>query len=149
MSRAPSPPPAAPLGPLPPRWTFALSPHRVASGDVLLRHKTSWRDLYDEEQARLAKSAGADEALFLNERGELTEGSRSSLFLRRGGKLLTPALSCGLLDGVLRREMIEQGLCTEAVLTPDDLASADAVLLGNSLRGLIPAESAALARAVG
>ena len=136
---------AAPLGPAASRWTFALSPHRVARGDVLLRHKTTWRELQDEEQAHL----GADEALFCNERGELTEGSRSNIFVRRGDKVFTPALSCGLLDGVLRRELIEQGQCTEAVLTPGDLASADEVLLGNSLRGLIRAEPAALARAVG
>ena len=140
---------AAPLGPTPPRWTFALSPHRVASEDLLLRHKTTWRDLYEEEQARLAQTAGADEVLFCNERGELTEGSRSTIFLRRGRQLLTPALSCGLLDGVLRRELLEQGRCEEAVLTPDDLAAADEVLLGNSLRGLIRAEPAALARATG
>ncbi len=96
-----------PLGPAPSCWTFALSQHRVASGDVLLRHKTTWREFYDDEQARLAKAA--DEVLFRNERGELTEGSRSTIFLRRGGRLLTPALSCGLLDGVLRREMLEEG----------------------------------------
>ncbi len=138
---------SVPLGAAPSHWTFALSPHLVASGDALLRHKTTWRDLYDEEQARLAKNA--DEVLFCNERGELTEGSRSTIFLRRGGTLLTPALSCGLLDGVLRRELLEQGHCEEAVLTPDDLAGADEVLLGNSLRGLIRAEPAALARATG
>jgi para-aminobenzoate synthetase/4-amino-4-deoxychorismate lyase len=134
---------AAKLGPAPPRWCYALSPHRVGSADMLLRHKTTWREFYDEEQARL----GSDEALFCNERGELTEGSRSTIFLRRGGQLLTPPLSCGLLDGVLRRELLEQGACVEAILTPDDLARADEVLLGNSLRGLIPAEPAAAARA--
>ncbi|MEJ0025087.1 MAG: aminodeoxychorismate synthase component I [Rhizomicrobium sp.] len=136
---------AAPLEPAPSVWTFALSPRRVASSDVLLRHKTTWRSFYDEEPARL----GADEALFCNERGALTEGSRSTLFLRRGGTLLTPPLACGLLDGVLRRELIEQGRCIEAVLTPDDLATADEIFFGNSLRGLIRAEPAALAQATG
>ncbi|HEY0302413.1 MAG TPA: aminotransferase class IV, partial [Rhizomicrobium sp.] len=138
----------APLGPAPPRWTYALSPHRVSSTDQLLRHKTTWRDFYDGEQARLAQAAGSDEALFRNDRGELTEGSRSSLFLRRDGKLLTPPLTSGLLDGVLRRELLETGQCEEAILTPDDLASGE-VLLGNSLRGLIRAEPASAARAVG
>ncbi|MEI9887802.1 MAG: aminodeoxychorismate synthase component I [Rhizomicrobium sp.] len=139
----------APLGTAPPCWTFAVSPHRVSSADLLLRHKTTWRDFYDGEQTRLAQSIGCDEALFLNERGELTEGSRSNLFLRRGGKLLTPPLDCGLLDGVLRRELLETGQCEEAVLTPNDLAAGDEVLLGNSLRGLIRAEPANAARAVG
>ena len=140
---------SAPLGQAPSQWTFALSPQRLDSGDVLLRHKTTWRELYETESARAAKSLGADEVLFLNERGELTEGSRSTIFLRRGEQLLTPALACGLLDGVLRREMLDSGRAAEAVLTPDDLAAADEVLLGNSLRGLIPAVSAQSARATG
>ncbi|HWD28486.1 MAG TPA: aminodeoxychorismate synthase component I, partial [Rhizomicrobium sp.] len=135
---------AAPLGPPQPRWTYALSPYRMSSTDLLLRHKTSWRELYDSEAARL----GADEALFVNERGELTEGSRSTLFVRLGGKLLTPPLACGLLDGILRRELLETGACAEAVLTPADLETAGEVLFGNSLRGLIPGVAAANARAV-
>ena len=139
----------APLGPAPVRWTYAVSRQRVSSADALLRHKTTWRAFYDDEQARLAKTTGCDETLFSNERGELTEGSRSNLFLRRGGRLLTPPLSAGLLDGVLRRALIEAGQCVEAVLTPDDLAAADEILLGNSLRGLIRAEPAAARRAAG
>jgi len=138
---------AAALGAAPQAWRYALSPHRVSSTDQLLRHKTNWREFFDGEQARLAKTVGCDEALFLNERGELAEGSRSTIFVRRGASLLTPPLSCGLLDGVLRRELLEQGRCVETVLTPDDLAAADEVLLGNSLRGLIRAVPAAAARA--
>jgi para-aminobenzoate synthetase/4-amino-4-deoxychorismate lyase len=134
----------APLGPLPERWTYGLSPHRVDSGDLLLRHKTTWRQMFDAEQARLAKACGADEVIFLNERGELTEGSRSTIFFRRGRRLVTPPLSSGLLDGVLRRELFESGACCEGVLTPEDLATGE-LFLGNSLRGLIPAQPVARA----
>ncbi len=137
----------AALGAAPARWTYALSPHRVSSADVLLRHKTTWRDFYDGEQARLAQAGGCDEALFRNERGELTEGSRSNIFLRRGDMLLTPPLDCGLLDGVLRRELLQTGRCREAVLFPGDLESGGEILLGNSLRGLIRAEPAGVAQA--
>jgi branched-subunit amino acid aminotransferase/4-amino-4-deoxychorismate lyase len=56
--------------------------------------------------------------------------------------LLTPALSCGLLDGCLRRELIDRGQCEEVVLTRSDLMQAEKVWLGNSLRGLIPARLA-------
>jgi branched-subunit amino acid aminotransferase/4-amino-4-deoxychorismate lyase len=121
----------------PARWTYAISPQRVASGDALLRHKIDWRDLYESEFARLSAQTGCDEVLFLNERGEVAEGSRTNLFARIGGALLTPPLSAGVLDGCLRREMIEAGECREAVLTPADLEKADEVYLGNSLRGLI------------
>jgi para-aminobenzoate synthetase/4-amino-4-deoxychorismate lyase len=121
----------------------------VNSADQLLHHKTTWREFYDTEQTRVAKTTGCDEVVFLNERSELTEGSRTNIFIRRGGRLYTPALSCGLLDGVLRRELIETGQCSEAILMPDDLTAADEILLGNSLRGLIHAEPENAARATG
>ena len=128
-----------PMAALPARWSYAISPLRVASGDVLARHKISWRELYDGEQVRLQRERGADETIFLNERDEVAEGSRSTVFIRRAGQLLTPPLSAGILDGVLRGALISEGRCAEAMLTRDDLASAEAVFLGNSLRGLIPA----------
>lgn len=130
---------AAPLGELPKAWRYAISPARVSSGDLLLRHKTSWRELQEQEAAFAAQTYGADEVVFVNEREEITEGSRSSVFARIDGVVCTPGLACGLLDGVLRREMIEAGECVERILTLDDLARAEDVWFGNSLRGLIPA----------
>jgi para-aminobenzoate synthetase/4-amino-4-deoxychorismate lyase len=117
----------------PPHWTYAISPQRTDSRDMFLRHKTNWRELYESEVKRL----GADEVIFLNERGELTEGARSNIFIVRDDVVLTPPLMSGLLDGRLRAELIARGRAQEAVLTPDDLAGE--VYFGNSLRGLIPA----------
>lgn len=117
----------------PPHWTYAVSPVRMDSADPLLRHKTSWREVYDAEAMR----AGSDEVIFCNQRGELTEGARSNIFIRRDGVLLTPPLDCGLLPGCLRAELLETGQAREAVLTPADLQGE--VWLGNSLRGLIRA----------
>ena len=124
---------AAPLAPNPAHWTYAISPHRVCGGDALARYKTNWREVYEGEYARL----GCDEAVFLNERCEVVEGSRSNIFIARGGELLTPPLSAGALDGCLRRALIDEGRCIEAVLMPDDLAGE--TYFGNSLRGLIRA----------
>jgi para-aminobenzoate synthetase / 4-amino-4-deoxychorismate lyase len=115
----------------PPHWTYTISPERTDSRDLFLRHKTSWRELYDSEAKRL----GSDEVVFLNERGELTEGARSNIFIKRDGILLTPPLEAGLLDGRLRAELLAQGTAREAKLTTDDLAGE--VYFGNSLRGLI------------
>jgi len=120
-------------------WRYRISAHPVRSTDVLLRHKTTWRALYDGERAD-ANREGCDEVVFLNERGEVAEGSMTNVFVRRGGRLLTPAASCGLLDGCLRRELLDSGGCEEAVLFPPDLDGAE-VYFGNSLRGLIRAEA--------
>ena len=59
--------------------------------------------------------------------------------MRRGDALLTPPLSAGILDGCLRRELLDQGKCREAVLTPERSGERRDVFLGNSLRGLIRA----------
>jgi para-aminobenzoate synthetase/4-amino-4-deoxychorismate lyase len=119
---------------------YAISDRATDSRDPFLFHKTTRRELYDGELERLSRETGCDEVLFLNERGELTEGSRTNLFLERGGRLLTPPLSSGLLDGTLRRELLATGRAQEAVLTLEDLARAEHVFLGNSVRGLLLAE---------
>jgi para-aminobenzoate synthetase/4-amino-4-deoxychorismate lyase len=114
-----------------------ISQHRTRSGDPLLRHKTTLRELYDQEYAQ-ARADGFDEAVFLNERDELTEGAISTLFVEQGGHLLTPPLSAGVLPGVLRRHLLDTGEAREATLTLAGLATARAVYAGNSLRGLRP-----------
>ncbi len=117
---------------------FALADQRIESGDPHRYHKTTRRELLDHERERLAAETGCDEVLFVNERGELTEGSYTSLFVERNGILLTPPLSCGLLDGTLRRELLEngEGRVEECLLFPADLKTADAIWLANSVRGL-------------
>ncbi|MGB3339289.1 MAG: aminotransferase class IV, partial [Devosia sp.] len=75
-----------------------------------------------------------------NERGELAEGSITNLFLERNGALLTPPLTSGLLPGTLRAELLASGRAAEQVLTLVDLETAQAIWLGNSVRGLMRAE---------
>lgn len=122
--------------------SYVISEHRVSSTDRLLAHKTTCRELYDGEHARLTKQLTIDDVLFLNELGELTEGSRTNIFVERDGRLLTPPLKSGLLPGTLRAALIAEGRAVEAVLTPEDLESGDPVYLGNSVRGLLPAKKA-------
>ncbi len=112
-----------------------LSKIRSNSQDRFLYHKTSRRHLYDRAAQKANKARLAD-LLFFNEREELTEGAISNVFIEREGQLLTPSLSCGLLPGVLRQELLDRAKAHEAVLYLKDLKHADAVYLGNSLRGL-------------
>ena len=123
---------------------FALARRRIDSTDPFVYHKTTRRGSLDSERERLAHETGCDEVLFVNERGELTEGSYTTIFIERGGVLLTPPLSCGLLDGTLRRDLLEsrEHHVEERVLYPADLGTADAVWLGNSVRGLQRARGA-------
>jgi para-aminobenzoate synthetase/4-amino-4-deoxychorismate lyase len=129
-------------------WNFAISDQRIDDKDPLFFHKTTRRQFYDREMERQKALTGCDEVVFLNKKGELTEGTRTSLFVEQGGRLFTPALTCGLLPGTLREELIDlpRAAASEAVLTLADLAAADRIYLGNSVRGLIRAEPVRSAR---
>jgi para-aminobenzoate synthetase/4-amino-4-deoxychorismate lyase len=119
-------PPDAPLA-------AALRPLPVDRDDFRLRHKTSDRGFYDEARA----AAGTDEVIFHDAAGFLTEGSFTSIFVDRGGRLITPPLARGLLPGVLRARLLDEGRAEEGDLRAADLAGG--FLLGNALRGLVPA----------
>ncbi len=113
-----------------------ILPLPVDHGDWRLRHKTTDRGFYDDARA-VAQDHGADEALFIRDDGLLTEGSVSNIFVERDGLLLTPPATLGLLPGVYRQSLIENGRAREAELTLADLENG--FFLGNALRMLCPA----------
>lgn len=122
---------AAPLPPAASRWTIALAPQRLAANDPWLTLKSSRRATYDTTRASLPP--GLDEAVFQNERGEVCDGTITTLFFDRGHGMRTPPLTCGLLPGVLRTELA----LPEEILLATDLPHVR-LWVGNSLRGLIP-----------
>ena len=128
--------PAAPEGPV----EVALAPLPVEAEDFRLRHKTSDRRFYDEA----LESAGTSEVVFVDREGFLTEGSFTSLFIERGGLLLTPPLERGLLPGVLREALIEAGRAEESDLRAEGLRGG--FFLGNAVRGLMAAQLASPSR---
>lgn len=135
--------PALTAGPLPPNpalFRFMLAEETLQSDSIWLAHKTTNRAFYDAPRQAAHAAHGVDEVLFRNERGELTEGSITNLFIARDGRLLTPPLSSGLLPGTLRAELIASGRAVEQVLRLADLEAAEAIWLGNSVRGLLPAQ---------
>ncbi|WP_375155658.1 aminotransferase class IV [Neotabrizicola shimadae] len=113
-------------------WRVGMAGARLSSGDPWLRVKSTRRAVYDAARAGLAP--GLDEVVFLNERGEVCDGTITTLFFDRGQGLRTPPLSSGLLPGVLRAGMA----VPEEVLMAEDLGRVR-LWLGNSLRGLAPA----------
>jgi para-aminobenzoate synthetase/4-amino-4-deoxychorismate lyase len=122
-----------PLPEPPPTPVVTLGRRTVDADDFRLRHKTSDRRFYDEARS----ASGAFEILFQDEEGFLTEGSFTTLFVERGGRLLTPPLSRGLLPGILRERLIEQGRALEAELRAADLR--EGFFVGNAVRGMIAA----------
>ncbi|UJH73986.1 bifunctional anthranilate synthase component I family protein/class IV aminotransferase [Burkholderia cenocepacia] len=136
---------AAPLKPLPagPVGVLLAAAHGFAptrAGDALLLHKTTRRAEYDRAW-QAAEALGGFDMLFVNERGEVTEGGRSNLFVKLDGQWVTPPLASGVLPGVMRGVLLDDPVfgAVERVVTRDDLARAQGLLLTNALRGALDA----------
>lgn len=113
-------------------WSFvAFAETPVDSKNPFLYHKTSNRSHYLQE---LAKRPGCLDVIFLNERGEVTEGANHNIVIRKAGILLTPQVNCGLLPGTFRAQLLESGEIQEAVVTRYDLLEAEEIFLINSVR---------------
>jgi para-aminobenzoate synthetase/4-amino-4-deoxychorismate lyase len=113
---------------VPLRGAVATAP--IASADVWLFHKTTHRDGY--EQAR-AQASSYDEVVLWNRSRQVTEATTANIVAEMEGVLVTPPVTCGLLPGTFRAELLARGEIQERVLTLDDLRSASRVWLINSV----------------
>ncbi len=111
---------------------IGLSSIKVESTDIMRYHKTTRRESLDT--ARTSRP-DCDDVLLRNEHGQLTEGSYHNLVVKLEGRLVTPPLTCGLLPGLLRQELLEQGIIVESILYPADLKRVEDLWLINSVRG--------------
>jgi len=124
---------AQPLEPFVGRYAIALSPHPINANNPFLYHKTTYRPMYQEA---IAAVAPAQDALLWNDRGELTESCIGNLVVEWDGQRVTPPISCGLLPGVYRSYLLEQGKIAERVIRVDDLPHCSRLFLINSVRSL-------------
>ncbi|AMP01095.1 aminodeoxychorismate synthase, component I [Collimonas arenae] len=110
------------------------------SDDLFLRHKTTLRQCYDQAWQDAAQ-LGAFDMLFFNREGELTEGGRSSVFVKLDGHWYTPPLRSGLLPGVMRSIVLNDPAwnAVERSLGLEDLLAAEQIMVCNALRGTMPA----------
>lgn len=113
-----------------------ISRKPVDSKNIFLYHKTTQRELYDQER-RKAIRCGFFETIFLNKKGEVTEGTISNIFIEKNKKIYTPPVSSGLLSGVFRQYLLNGKKAVEKKLYLKDLKKADKIYIGNSVRGLI------------
>ncbi len=111
-----------------------ISDIRTRSNNILLYHKTTGRELYDNA-FHDAIDNGFGEVIFMNEQGNVTEGAISNIFIRIDDQWLTPPVSCGLLPGTMRQKMIVELRAGEDVITLNELFSADEIMVCNSVRG--------------
>lgn len=118
-------------------WKTGVAVDACRHDDVFVHHKTTRRRVYE---AALARFPGCRDVILINDRGEVTESCYANVVLEMDGVLVTPPLSCGLLDGVFRRHLLEQGILQERHITRAMLRRAERVWLINSVRKWIATE---------
>lgn len=126
---------------MPPPVLIDFADTRTDSSQPWLFHKTTRRSLYDKAYAR-AQAEGLFDVIFCNERGEITEGCITNIFILRNNIYCTPPLDCGLLNGVMRKQLLGSAgkrPVVEQVLYKADILEAEEIFLCNSVRGVIHA----------
>jgi para-aminobenzoate synthetase/4-amino-4-deoxychorismate lyase len=109
-----------------------LSSVRVDSKDPFLYHKTTKRGVYDEARRECDERT---DAILINERGEITETTITNIAIFRAGSWITPALSCGLLPGVMRAELLDRAEIVEGIIPHSELIHGETIRCFNALRG--------------
>ena len=102
---------------------------------------TSW--LVNVWSLQEAQREGFDEVAMLNERGEVAECTAANIFCVKGGRVATPPLNSGCLEGITRGVLLEIGAAAgvpveEKTLLPQDLYAADEVFISSTNRNLLP-----------
>lgn len=126
---------------------LAIDDEPIDSSDLLMFHKTTRRAPYLE---RAARHPGFDDVVLVNERGRPTETTIANLLVKLDGRWWTPPVAAGLLPGVERGRLLDEGAVAERDLTLEDLAMAEELAVVSSLRGrrlaVLEAEPADLVR---
>lgn len=125
----------APVGEVRP-WRVGIAERPVDLRDVYLYHKTTNRDMYDAA----LRGQELDDVILWNERGEVTESTRANVIALIDGVWVTPPISCGLLGGTYRAELLDRGEIMERVISLEELKMAEDVQLINSVRRRIEIE---------
>ncbi len=123
------------LGDIPIDYKITISKYRTDSNDAFYYHKTTNRQLYNQELEKIRKK-GFYDVIFLNEKGEITEGSITNTYVKKKGFLYTPPIKCGLLNGIIRQAVLKKNQkIKEKIILTKDLSNADAVYISNSIIG--------------
>lgn len=117
-------------------FKIRISPIVQNSKNEFLYYKTTYRPWYFDSFQKIKNGEVFDEISF-NERGELTEGARSNIILQISGKLFTPPICCGLLNGIYRQKLLDNGKCEEKILYKSDIERAEKIFCVNSVRGMV------------
>ena len=86
--------------------------------------------------ARYAKENKLNECLVLNVHERIADATIANIFLIKDGKLITPPLSEGCVDGIMRRYLIGKIKVEEKEISENDLKETDEIFLTNAISGI-------------
>lgn len=109
------------------RVALALAP--IDPNDAFLYHKTTNRTTYER-----ARRPEFDDVILWNPAGQVTESTLANVVAEIDGRRVTPPVSCGLLAGTFREQLLDDGAIEERGITIDQLRTATRVWLLNSVR---------------
>jgi para-aminobenzoate synthetase/4-amino-4-deoxychorismate lyase len=118
-----------------------FSKKKTNSADYFLFHKTTRRQLYDNEYKKYNRQ-GFYDVVFTNEKNQVTEGAISNIVIKSNGFFYTPPVHCGLLNGTYRQYLLKVRKIPvkEKILLKDDIINADKIYLTNAVRGMVEAK---------
>ncbi len=125
-----------PVAPFGPSRRVALARQPVDPNDPFLCHKTTRRDVYTRAQT---SRPDVDDVILWNTRGEITESTIANVVVEIGGERWTPPRTCGLLPGIARGLLIDDGQVRERPTTVAEFKTATRIWLVSALRGEMPA----------
>jgi para-aminobenzoate synthetase/4-amino-4-deoxychorismate lyase len=114
------------------KYTVSLAKNPVQSENIFLYHKTTQREVYENAEG---ENLHSDDVILWNEEGNLTESTIANIILNIKGNWVTPSINCGLLRGVYRESMLENGLIEERKIHKSEIADLSEITLINSVRG--------------
>lgn len=128
-----------PLAPTLSPVRLVLAKHPIQANSYALRHKTTQRQHWAVGEHWLQKHPTFFDVIYSDEKGFITEGGRSNIYVFKNNQWLTPAISTPLLAGVQRQFLLNQGWVSEASLRRQDLLEASRLRISNALRGWLDA----------
>nr|WP_251047603.1 aminodeoxychorismate synthase component I [Planococcus sp. ISL-110] len=116
----------------------AMALSAVDSRNPFLFHKTTHREVYDQASNKLPSDMFS--VLLWNENRQLTEFTIGNVVVEKNGRFFTPPVSCGLLAGTFRQQLLDQKLIEEKIIHKEALRDCDAIWLINGVRGWLAVE---------
>lgn len=111
-----------------------LAERPIQRDEIFHYHKTTYREIYENHRKKLQEKEDLFDILLWNEDGEITEFTIGNVVVELDGSYYTPPIKSGLLPGTFRKQLLQDAIIKERIITIDDLRHCDSLWFINSVR---------------